>query len=132
MDIRNLMSLIWQRLWLMGLVAFLAGTAVYMIMSRSGAIPQYSATTVVAIGGDMYQQDIQDSSYLNLAESVTSDLLHLAQLEIVTGAVVQRLNLPEKPEAIADKLHVSQIEGTNLISIEATDKDPVMAAVHCQ
>ncbi|MCP4420611.1 MAG: hypothetical protein GY805_28730, partial [Chloroflexi bacterium] len=128
MDIRNILSLMWRRLWLMGIVALLVGTAVYLGMSRSGAIPRYSATAVVAIGGDIYQQDIQDATYLNLVESMMSDLLHLAQLEIVTGAVAQRLNLTDTPKAIAEMLEVSQIEGSNLISIQATHKEPAMAA----
>ena len=127
MDIRNILTLIWRRLWLMGLAALVAGTAVFSFMSRSGAIPRYSATAIVAIGGDMYQEE-QDPTYLNLAETLMGDLLHLAQLEIITGAVVNNLGLSDSPKELAGKLEVSQIEGTMLISVRATDDDPVMAA----
>ena len=67
MDMRNILLLIWRRFWLILLAAGLTGTAVYLSMSRSGVIPQYSATAVIAVGGDMYQ-NAQDAAYMDLAD----------------------------------------------------------------
>lgn len=127
MDIRNILLLVWRRFWLLALVAVGTGTAVYLVMARAGVIPQYTATAVISIGGDMYQ-DAQDAAYLDLADSMRANFMHMAQLQIVTEAIIQTLQLPDSPEAVADMLDVSLVEGTNLLIIQATYSDPVTAA----
>lgn len=127
MDIRNILLLVWRRIWVLALVGVGTGTAVYLIMARSGVIPQYTATAVISIGGDMYQ-DAQDAAYLDLADSMRANFMHMAQLQIVTEAIIQTLQLPDSPEAVADMLDVSLVEGTNLLIIQATYSNPVTAA----
>ncbi len=127
MDMRNILLLIWRRFWLILLAAGLTGTAVYLSMSRSGVIPQYSATAVIAVGGDMYQ-NAQDAAYMDLADVMIANYLHMAQLQIVTQAIVENLGLSDSPEAVADMLDVSLVEGTNLLTIQATHANPETAA----
>jgi capsular polysaccharide biosynthesis protein/Mrp family chromosome partitioning ATPase len=127
MDMHNILLLIWRRLWLILLAAGLTGTAVYLSMSRSGVIPQYSSTAVIAVGGDMYQ-NTQDAAYMNLTDIMIANYLHMAQLQIVTQAIVENLGLSDSPEAIAEMLDVSLVEGTNLLTIQATYANPETAA----
>ncbi len=126
MDIRNLLALVFRKLWLIVLAAVLAGMVVYVGMSRSEAVPRYSATTVVAIGGDIYGETL-DTVYIELADIMMANLLKLSKLEVVTGAVTHNLGLAESPEEVAEMLDVSQVEGTNLLSIRATHRTPETA-----
>ncbi|MCP4428720.1 MAG: hypothetical protein GY803_29895, partial [Chloroflexi bacterium] len=126
-DLRNLTLILWQRLWLALAATALGGLLAFWGMVQTGRFPRYSATAVVAIGGDVYY-NTQDTGYLEMAGAMLENYRRLASLEIVTGAIAENLQLTDSPQDIAKTLDVSLIEETNLLSIKATYAQPRAAA----
>lgn len=126
-DLRNLMLVLWQRIGLIVVVTILGGLLALWGMTQIDRFPRYSATAVVAIGGDIYY-NTQDAGYLELATAMLENYRRLAGLEIVTNAVAQTLQLPESAHDFTDLLDVTPIENTNLLSIKAFYTDRQTAA----
>lgn len=127
MMLRTLTALLRRRLWLPLATAVCCGLLVFIGLRAQGKIPRYSATAVVAIGGDVFYGN-QDTAYTDLAHSMVANYRHLAEREIVTAAVAAALGLEASPQEIADTLSLSVINDTNLLSIEASYADPETAA----
>ncbi len=126
-DLRNLMLILWQRLWLVLVATVLSGVFVLWSMVQIDQFPNYSSTAVVAIGGDVYYST-QDAAYLEMADAMIENYRRLASLEIVTSAVVENLNLAASPKDVAKLLDVSLIENSNLLAVKATFEQPDTAA----
>ena len=126
-DLRNLMLILWQRLWLVLAATVLGGVLALWGMVKIGQFPNYSATAVVAIGGDVYY-NAQDAAYLEMADAMIENYRRLAGLEIVTSAVVENLNLAATPKDIAKAMDVSLIENSHLLSVKVTYDRPDTAA----
>jgi capsular polysaccharide biosynthesis protein len=126
-DLRNLTLILWRRLWLVLAATALGGLLAFWGMIKIGRFPRYSATAVVAIGGDVYY-NTQDTGYLEMADAMLENYRRLASLEIVTKAIGENLQLPDSPQDIAKTLDVLLIEDTNLLSVKATYANPRTAA----
>lgn len=126
-DLRTLILVLWQRIWLILAVTALGTLAAIWGMIQIDRFPRYSATAVVAIGGDIYY-NAQDTAYLELATAMLENYRRLAGLEIVTGAVARTLQLSESAHDFNDLLDVTPIENTNLLAIKAFYTDRQTAA----
>ena len=85
-DLRNLMLILWQRLWLVLAATVLGGVLALWGMVKIGQFPNYSATAVVAIGGDVYY-NAQDAAYLEMADAMIENYRRLAGLDGVGRSV---------------------------------------------
>ncbi|MCB9422092.1 MAG: hypothetical protein H6667_19985 [Ardenticatenaceae bacterium] len=126
-DLRSLILVIRQHIWLIVTVTVLGAVLALWGMVKIERFPRYSATAVVAIGGDAYY-NTQDAGYLELAGAMVENYRRLASLEIITGAVVQALQLPESAHDLTKLLDVTPVADTNLLSIKAFYTDQYAAA----
>jgi capsular polysaccharide biosynthesis protein/Mrp family chromosome partitioning ATPase len=127
MSLRVIVRLFRQKLWIFVLAGILAGVLSYRVLLGSGSIPRYSAEAVIAVGGDAYR-DVQDVGYMEIAETLIANYLEVAELELITGPVAHRISGQLTAAQIAEAINVTRLEGTNLISIQATSADPALAA----
>ena len=126
-DLRNLTLVLWRRWLLLVTATILGGGLALASMIQIGMFPNYSATAIVAIGGDVYYST-QESAYLELADSMIENYRRLASLEIVTSAAAKNLNSSLSANEMAKLLDVSLIADSHLIAIKATHEQPQMAA----
>jgi polysaccharide biosynthesis transport protein len=124
-DLKWIAGVIRRWLWLIlgcTLVAAAIGFAV-----ESGLRPEYAATTSFLVDAS---QQIPASDYNDLIAGERLALTYSQMLKgkTVIALVIDQLGLAETPEAVAKKLDVEPVSGTQLIRLTVTDTSPFRAA----
>lgn len=103
---------------LTALIAFLG--------SKFVIAPVYESTTKIYI---LNKQDNANVTYsdLQMGTQLTKDYAELIQSRFVLEEVIQQLGLELKYEELKDKVNVSTLSDTRIISISVKDKNPAMA-----
>ena len=121
MEMQSFLRALWRWSWLilLGIVAGV-GSSLYALYSL-GQVPVYEAAAVVDIGTQYF---VTNRSSENLAPTY----VELATLQSVTQAVIDELQLPLKPEELAENLQVDNVHNTRYVRIVAIAHDPNQAA----
>lgn len=89
--------------------------------------PEYQSTTKIVVltkqeDGNLTNSDLQASSLL------TKDYAELVRSRTVIENVIAQLQLSENYESVLEKMEVSSLTDTRMLSITVTDEDPYEAA----
>lgn len=127
LPVRDLLRILWIRLWLIILVTtLLVGAAVgYGLMQR----PTYEASIKILVGQEQ-QSDSQSSlgSDVQGLQQITQTMVEAVDSRTVAAAVIQQLNLPVTPEQfLENNLTVEQVGATQFIRVDYRDSDPQRA-----
>lgn len=112
-NLNELFIVIKRRIWLIAVITILAAI-VGIIINNSATVPLYQSSSRIIIGADeesrkTLQVIVRDSSILDL--------------------VVQELNLSKSAEELAGQISVQSVDGSQVVSINVVDTDPVQASV---
>lgn len=94
--------------------------------------PQYTSSTTILVLAKEDNSRV-DVNSLNVSSQLTNDYVQLITVRDVTEKAIRDLGLTDddgnmmKHEALKDKLKVSRISDTRMITIEASDADPNIA-----
>jgi capsular polysaccharide biosynthesis protein len=120
-SLRELLQVLWKRLWLIGLVAFVfTGVTVGFTLAQA---PEYEASMKMLVGQE------QGNTNSGTLQGEVVGLQRIAQTMVegirtrpVAEAVVQQLDLQMSPGSLLERLSVEQIRETQFI--EASYRDP--------
>jgi capsular polysaccharide biosynthesis protein len=124
LSIRDLFRTIWQRLWIIVLVALLfVGAAVGFGLYQT---PMYEASIKVLVG---QKQGLTDTpgDVIGL-QQLTQTITELADTRTVADAVIQQHDLKTPTDEFLETMSVEPIGETQVIEISYTDPDPRQAS----
>jgi len=119
--IRKYSRLFWQWSWLVILLTALAGGIVYFLSRRQ--TPVYRASTMVMINISTSSQNPFTSA--NLATTYGTSYSEIMTSRMVLDAVAKQLGMSR---LVADSIQVKPIPNSTLLTVTASDTDPVRAA----
>ncbi len=124
LDLREIFQVIRRRIWMILLMPLVAGL-VAALLSLFVLKPVYSASTTLWVIKDGSQIDY---SQLLLARNLTKTYAQIGQSRAVLEDVIERLNLRDiTVQDLQEKVTVSAVRDTELISLMVEDTDPEMA-----
>ncbi len=129
MDTREYLSLLWRGKWIIILCAVLAiGVGFYLIFTLQ---PVYEARTKVLIVERSLSNEL--FGQYDIEYSTNREVNFKTQIEILSSRqfreeIIKKLSLKIKPGALAGKINISGVKGTNVINIGVQDSDPELAA----
>jgi len=111
-NLKELFLVIKRRFMVIALVTLLAGIAGY-ILNQSTVVPLYQSSSRIIIGADeesrkTLQVIVRDSSILDI--------------------VIKKLDLKETADQLANRISVSSLESSQVVSISVVDTEPVRAS----
>ncbi len=126
LDVKDLLRVLWRRLWVVILVATLmTGAAVGVSLVQT---PVYETTTDVLVGQEQ-KGDTPFSLANDIAalEQIIQTVVVAVDSRVVAEDVIEDLDLQTTPEALLGNLSVQQIPETQFIQITYQDTDPEQA-----
>lgn len=124
-DLREIFAVLMSWLWLILLVAIIAGASAFAY-SRFVITPTYESTSRIIIltkqnGNNLQYNDLQMGSQL------TKDYAELIQSRYVVEQVIGKFGLDTSYSAFLDNINVVTPKDTRIIDITITNLDPLLA-----
>ena len=122
LSIKDLLGVLWRRLWAILLVTVvLSGTVVGLDLLRT---PTYEATIKVLVGQKQMSEvpgslagDVQG------LQQLTQTMAEVLPTRPVAEAVISRLDLELSPEELLENLSVEQVDATQVIEVSYEDEN---------
>lgn len=124
-DLRQLVSVIRRRFWILCLLPALAALIAYGVSSREA--PKYSAIAVIRVS-PVSATGSADYYTILSGESLIETYRQLITSRPVMESVIQRLSLDQSVPDLQKNVTATSVEGTQLLRISVTDTDPETAA----
>lgn len=125
LDLRDIFRALRRRLWLLIILPFVAALAAG-ILSYAVLDPVYSASTTLWVIKDGEQINYND---LLMNRNLTKTYAEVGRSRAVLVAVIEKLGLQDVTvKDLQEKLTVTAVRDTEILSFTMTDEDPVMAA----
>lgn len=121
-DLREIIELLRQRLWIIVLCAVIGASAMFVYM-KNFVVPQYSATSKMYI----FSETQLTSMNVSLSTSLTVDFIEVAKSRPVMEEVIEDLGLNMSSSALASCVNVTNPEDSHLLIINVTTTDPVLS-----
>jgi len=126
-ELRELIYVIWKRLWVIALITILSVTTSGLI-SYFVLEPEYQTFTTLMVGKQQtYNEDIQYNDIL-VNQKLVNTYGEIAKSRAVSSEVIRNLGLNITPELLSGRVNVSSVRDTEIIKIQANDNDPELAA----
>ncbi len=121
-DLREILYLVRQRLWIVILCAVI-GAAAMFAYTKAFVVPQYSATSKMYI----FSETQLTSMNVSLSSSLTVDFIEVAKSRPVMEEVIEELDLNMSSSELLSCIGVSNPEDSHLLIITAKTTDPVLS-----
>lgn len=126
-DLRDIFCILMKRIKLLIIIPLLA-VIISAIVSYVYLAPVYKSSTTMMLwkdytGGEVGYQDIQFNRQL------VRTYQEIAQSRLVAQETIRRLSMTLTPEQLSQKIEVSLVRDTEVISISVTDSNPERAAI---
>ncbi len=125
--LREILGVLWKRLWLIGLVAIvLTVVAVGISLAQT---PKYEASIKILVG----QEEGSEAPAGNLGgevqglQQITQTMAEGVTTRPVVESVIQQLGLQTTPEDLQKNLNAEQVRATQFIQVHYTDTSPERA-----
>lgn len=125
-DLREYVDVIRKRIWMIVLITAFA-VATSAVMSFFVLDPVYETYTTMMVGKTKNQEASLEYSDVLLSQKIVKTYGELAKSRIVTKEVIKNLKLSLTIEEITEKIQVSAVKDTEIISIKVTDINPKLA-----
>ena len=126
-SLRDLVLPVWQRLWVVALVAVLiVGATVGFTLTRT---PLYEASIKILIGQAQGDDVVTDNLGAQMAglQEITQTMVKAVSTRPVADATIEELNLSMSPSELLANLEAEQVEATQFIEVSYRDPDPKRA-----
>lgn len=125
-DLREIFMLLMRWLWLILLVAIIAGTSAF-VFSRFVITPTYESTSRIVVLSKQSSNNTLTYSDLQMGTQLTKDYAELIKSRYVVEKVIGAFGLEISYENFIDKIDVTTPSDTRIIDITVTDPNPQLA-----
>lgn len=125
MELRHYLVLLWRWAWLIVLGAVLAAGAAYLMSSSQP--PMYQATVTLLI--NQASTTTQDYNAIVTGERLARTYAQLMTKRPVMEQTIRELGLTMSPESLANKVRISLVRDTQLLTLQVLDEDPARATL---
>jgi non-specific protein-tyrosine kinase len=122
-DIRRYASLIWHWAWLLVVLTALGGLVGYLTSSRQ--TPQYRASATIWISES---RTLNEYANILASERLAQTYAQLMTQKPIFEGVIEALDLEMSAATLKNRVSVSAVEETQLLTIVVEDTDPTRAA----
>ena len=129
-SLKELFFIIRRRMWLILLLTILSvvtsGVVSYYVLE-----PEYQTFTTLMVGKPKDYQNFDSKLEYNdllLNQRLVSTYGQIVQMRVVIDEVIENLNLDISYNEFKNKVSVNLVKDTEIIKIEAKDRDPALAA----
>ncbi|HKL09925.1 MAG TPA: Wzz/FepE/Etk N-terminal domain-containing protein [Clostridia bacterium] len=125
-DLRELFGIIKKRFWAIMLITVISVGASALV-SHFILTPVYeTSTTLIVVKSNESDMAIQYNDII-LSQKLVKTYGEIVKSRTVAKKVIENLDLSIPPEKLVDKIIVSPVKDTEIISIKVADTDPVLA-----
>src|SRR5689334_8887627 len=125
MEIIQYLRLLKKWLWLIIILAFIAGGISFVI--NTGRPPVFEAQTTIAIGHYIDSPN-PDSSQIHTGIDLAQTYAQILKTYDVLNATIQELNLSLDVDQLEQLINVRIVTGTSLLVVKVDYTDPVLTA----
>lgn len=126
MEIGELVSRLWRRLWFIALGACLVGATAYLVSMQMP--PVYEASTTLLISPRQVNGASSDLNALQTSESLARTYAWLLRSRPLLDEVIANLTLSANSEDLAERAKVTPVRDTQLILLTVEDRSAQRAA----
>lgn len=91
--------------------------------------PTYEAQTTLIVNYKEQQEVLLTYSGLQMSQQLVPTYMQIVKSEKIADEVIKKINIDIETEKFIKKIKVSQLDNTEILSIEVKDKDPQLAAL---
>lgn len=125
-DIRHYIYLVWHWMWLILLIAILAGVVSYFVSRQ--LTPVYASSTTLLVSDAPSNKNNPNYDSIVASQSLAKTYSAMMTSKSVIQEVAKQLGLVIKVEDFSKKIKVTPVLNTQLIDITVEDPDPILAA----
>lgn len=127
-DLKEYFKIIKKRAWIVGLITSVA-IIVSAIISFFVLSPVYESNTTILVNSDKARgTDIITTDQINVSQKLAVTYGEIIKSKSVLDEVTKTLGIKGGYEEIADKINVSSVNETQIISVSVQDTNPQRAA----
>ncbi len=126
MDLRSYIAFVRRRWWLLILGPLLACAAAYVVSERM--TPVYRSTTKLLVVNQAGGINVIQLNDILTNDRLVSTYVELVNRRPILESVVSKLQLPMTADQLRNKVSVSEITNTQLISISVEDNNAALSA----
>lgn len=125
MELRQYLKIFRKWLWLIALVAIVAGGVTYYVTSQQPRLYQAAATVMI---GESFQKLNPTTGDIVTGSALAETYIQLVDTSLLLRGVKEKLGLSESIGELRTAVSASAVERTQFIQVRATSTDPRRAA----
>ena len=131
-DLLELFSVLLHWLWLIALVAVIAGAVVFCYSKFILPEQFESSTKVYVLNRSEKSSDMPTTGDLQVGTQLSQDYAQMITSRYVLESVIRDLDLPSTYEGLKSQVNVTRPSDSRIIQITVTDTDPQQAQTICR
>ncbi len=118
-----------QKRWVLITGITVSALIISAIVSFFILTPIYQASTTMIVSYKQNQESIMTYNDLQTSQKLVATYTEIVKSELVSDAVINKLNLELSPKELIDKISVSQVGQTEILKLTVKDEDPELATL---
>ena len=127
-DLKEIFHML-QKRWVLITGITVSALIISAIVSFFILTPIYEASTTMIVSYKQNQESIMTYNDLQTSQKLVATYTEIVKSELVSDAVINKLNLELSPKELIDKISVSQVGQTEILKLTVKDEDPELATL---
>lgn len=127
-DLKEIFHML-QKRWVLITGITVSALIISAIVSFFILTPIYQASTTMIVSYKQNQESIMTYNDLQTSQKLVATYTEIVKSELVSDAVINKLNLELSPKELIDKISVSQVGQTEILKLTVNDEDPELATL---
>lgn len=127
-DLKEIFHML-QKRWVLITGITVSALIVSAIVSFFLLTPIYEASTTMIVSYKQNQESVMTYNDLQTSQKLVATYTEIVKSELVSDAVINKLNLELSPKELIDKISVSQVGQTEILKLTVKDEDPELATL---
>lgn len=127
-DLKEIFHML-QKRWVLITGITVSALIISAIVSFFILTPIYQASTTMIVSYKQNQESIMTYNDLQTSQKLVATYTEIVKSELISDAVINKLNLELSPKELIDKISVSQVGQTEILKLTVKDEDPELATL---
>ena len=127
-DLKEIFHML-QKRWVLITGITVSALIISAIVSFFILTPIYEASTTMIVNYKQNQESVMTYNDLQTSQKLVATYTEIVKSELVSDAVINKLNLELSPKELIDKISVSQVGQTEILKLTVKDEDPELATL---